>query len=344
MITTENRIGGREEGGNFVAANTRAGIAAYGPTAFGNEIVGNAVGFGLDLAAPLPNGGAAGVGIGVALGAHDNVIGARSFDDPDAGNFVGPHAAPVGILADAGTGNEVGLNTLLAAPGSPFPPVEIGLDGPTPNDPGDADEGANRLQNAPAITGAETAGPDAIVLTVQVDTDPANAAYPLTVRVYGVVQDDGFEGEGYVPFAQFVYPEASAGQPLTVTLPVEDGAPPRVAATVTDADGNTSEMAVAAAPVAAADGAAPSALAVSVGPNPARSTSTVRYALPAAGPVRLTVYDALGRAVAVLADGPQAAGPHEVVFDASSVRAGLYVVRLEAGGRSLARPLTVVAR
>jgi CSLREA domain-containing protein len=66
-------------------------------------------------------------------------------------------------------------------------------------------------------------------------------------------------------------------------------------------------------------------------PNPTARAATLPFALPAAGPVRLVVYDVLGREVAVLVDGVVEAGRHEVVLDARALPSGLYFVRLEAG-------------
>jgi hypothetical protein len=45
--------------------------------------------------------------------------------------------------------------------------------------------------------------------------------------------------------------------------------------------------------------------------------------------VRLTVYDVLGREVAMLVDGAQEPGRHEVVFDASGFASGVYIARLD---------------
>ena len=67
-------------------------------------------------------------------------------------------------------------------------------------------------------------------------------------------------------------------------------------------------------------------------PNPVAGSSRVRFELPAAGPVRLTVVDLTGREVAVLEAEALAAGPHEASFDAESLAAGVYVLRLAAGG------------
>ncbi len=68
-------------------------------------------------------------------------------------------------------------------------------------------------------------------------------------------------------------------------------------------------------------------------PNPFAEATTLRYALPKAGPVRLEVFDLLGRRVAVVVDGVQPAGVHEVKLDGRGLSNGLYVVRLttEAG-------------
>ena len=92
----------------------------------------------------------------------------------------------------------------------------------------------------------------------------------------------------------------------------------------------------------AAEGDAPGGLELTASPNPARGAVRVRYGVAEAGPVRAAVYDALGREVAVLVDGDRAAGPHEAALDAGALAPGVYVVRLDAGGHVLARPLTVV--
>lgn len=77
-------------------------------------------------------------------------------------------------------------------------------------------------------------------------------------------------------------------------------------------------------------------------PNPA--THEVRVDVPAgvSGPVRIAVYDTLGREAAVLWDGPAPAGEQTVTFDASGLPAGLYVVRLEAAGAVQSRKMVVV--
>ena len=66
-------------------------------------------------------------------------------------------------------------------------------------------------------------------------------------------------------------------------------------------------------------------------PNPFNPQTTISYGVPQAGPVRLTVYDALGREVAVLVDREQAAGRYHVLFEAGDRPSGAYFYRLEAG-------------
>ena len=85
-------------------------------------------------------------------------------------------------------------------------------------------------------------------------------------------------------------------------------------------------------------------------PNPASRQVTVRYGIPEAtasgtrGPARLRLYDLLGREVrSVRLDGRgMAAGRHETALDVSGLPSGMYLLRLEAGGRAATRKVTVV--
>lgn len=66
-------------------------------------------------------------------------------------------------------------------------------------------------------------------------------------------------------------------------------------------------------------------------PNPARDQAVIGYALAEAGSLRLSVFDLLGREVAVLAVGPAPSGPQSTVWRLEGVSAGTYLVRLAAG-------------
>lgn len=77
-------------------------------------------------------------------------------------------------------------------------------------------------------------------------------------------------------------------------------------------------------------------------PNPFNPVTRLAFELPASGPVRLDVFDAVGRRVATLADGLHPAGRHEAVFDASSLPSGVYFARLQAGAEVRTRSLVLV--
>jgi hypothetical protein len=79
-------------------------------------------------------------------------------------------------------------------------------------------------------------------------------------------------------------------------------------------------------------------------PNPFEKDTSVRFVIPASGPVNLTVYDVAGRRVVTLVDRALEAGSHAIAWDGrdaggSAVASGVYLYRLEAGGRSLTKEM-----
>ena len=98
---------------------------------------------------------------------------------------------------------------------------------------------------------------------------------------------------------------------------------------------------LAEALAAVAASAPPPDMAVTAWPNPATGQARVAFGLTEAGDARVAVYDALGREVAALADGPFGAGRHEVAFEAAALPAGVYVVRVATGAGVQTTRLTV---
>jgi hypothetical protein len=82
-------------------------------------------------------------------------------------------------------------------------------------------------------------------------------------------------------------------------------------------------------------------------PNPVGVGTTIRFELPAAGPVQLAIYDTQGRRVRTLVQETRAAGAQEARWDVTSedgqrVAPGVYYYRLSASGEIQVRSLIVV--
>ena len=82
-------------------------------------------------------------------------------------------------------------------------------------------------------------------------------------------------------------------------------------------------------------------------PNPFNAQTLIPYQLAQAGPVRLAIYDMLGRQVAVLVNGEQEPGSYQVVWDGrdqrgEAVATGIYFYRIEAGPFRSVRKLLLV--
>jgi hypothetical protein len=74
-------------------------------------------------------------------------------------------------------------------------------------------------------------------------------------------------------------------------------------------------------------------------PNPFNPSTTIRYDLPDARHVTVTVHDLLGRQVAVLVDRDQEAGAYELRWDASARPSGVYYYRVVAGSSSAVKKM-----
>jgi len=82
-------------------------------------------------------------------------------------------------------------------------------------------------------------------------------------------------------------------------------------------------------------------------PNPFNPNTTIRFTLPEAGKVRLSVCDVRGRALRTLLDGELERGGHRIVWDGRddaghTLASGLYLARLEQEGEVLARKMLLL--
>jgi len=167
--------------------------------------------------ADLGNGG---YGVRITGTSHDNRIGPDWTDLTEEGQMI--PGSRIGRNALGGVGvettsirNAIRNNRFEANGGEP---IDLGLDGATPNDDFDRDLGANHLQNAPEIDPSLSfwhQADDQIVVHYRVDTDPATATYPIHVDFHvdsTVFDDSGYLGTDEIPLAE-------AMQWRTVTLP-----------------------------------------------------------------------------------------------------------------------------
>jgi flagellar hook assembly protein FlgD len=82
-------------------------------------------------------------------------------------------------------------------------------------------------------------------------------------------------------------------------------------------------------------------------PNPFNPSTTLTYTLPAATEVKVTVFDATGRAVRELTRGPEIAGVHAIAWDGrdgngAAVSSGVYHIRVEAAGQAGTRKIVLL--
>lgn len=74
-------------------------------------------------------------------------------------------------------------------------------------------------------------------------------------------------------------------------------------------------------------------------PNPFNPSTLIRFAIPEASEVNVSVYDVMGREVATLINKKMEAGSHSVLFDASHLPSGAYYCRVRAGDFSDTRQI-----
>ena len=77
-------------------------------------------------------------------------------------------------------------------------------------------------------------------------------------------------------------------------------------------------------------------------PNPFNPTTTIDFALPKAGNVRIAVYNQLGQQIMQIADRDYTAGNHSIYFSGSNLASGVYYYRIEAGSFTQTRKMVLL--
>lgn len=226
-----NLIGGGAPGaGNVISGNNGDGIEINGASATGNQVLGNLIGFDATGAGALGN---TQHGLQLTSSARGNVIGGALAGE---GNRIAHNLNGDGITVASGTNNTLRGNAIFSNGGLG---IDLANNGLTPNDAGDADTGANQLQNFPLVTGATMhVGSTFITGTLN---SRSNATYTLDF-FSSLVCDPSTNGEGQVYLGSSTAttgPDSNAA--FSVTLPVT-AVGRFITATATDPFGNTSEF------------------------------------------------------------------------------------------------------
>lgn len=337
--SSDNEIGGTEPGaGNIIAGSSSTrefnGGIRLSDGSDRNRVLGNWIGTDPSHQAVF-RFEASGI---VVDSSYQSVIGL-----PEAPNVVAHTDKPAVYVTDDGTGNAVSgllaFDTGLPIVDLDGTPEDGSTDGPTAPDAGDGDEGPNRLQNAPAVATASATG-ESVSVTYTVDTAPANAAYPLRVEAFAVSPT----GAVYLGHDEISESEAQAERTAVFALDAPLGSGTTLVLTATDADGNSGESSepLELTPAVASEDA-PGAVPLSflAWPNPAldRLAIAIVRADRDTAPVRIEIFDALGRRVVAT----EAASIGATQLDISGLARGTYLIRATSGAH-VARQTVTVAR
>ena len=143
---TGYRIGGAGAGeGNVIAGNGFTGVTLNGVT--DSVVHGNRIGVGADGTTPLGNGNNGLFISNQAASNTTNLVGGSAAGEANTIAFNARNG--IAVLDPGAAGNRFQQNSIFE---NRLLGIDLGNDGVTPNDPGDADAGANGLQNAPVLT------------------------------------------------------------------------------------------------------------------------------------------------------------------------------------------------
>src|SRR6185503_17047547 len=218
--------------GNVISGNQQAGLQLAGADALSNSIQGNIIGLTANGLSRLSNGQN---GILICSNAARNLIGGTSRGEANKIAFNGLNG--IALNPDAGSGNTLRGNFIFAN-GSLG--IDLGADGPTLNDPSDADSGPNGLQNFPDLADARSMDG---VTTIDGTFDAMGGSkYLLDFYLNDAADASGF-GEGAVHIGSTTVNADSGGrQDFSVSFPISATFLQFVTATATDDSGSTSEF------------------------------------------------------------------------------------------------------
>ena len=231
-----NQVGGTSASAANVVGHTNTTAVYF--TGSNNTVQGNYVGV-------MPDGTPVGnTGVSVRVAGSGNTIGGIGAGE---GNTLA-HAG-WGVSVESGTGHTVRGNSIYNHSQNPHGiTFDRFSNSATPNDAGDSDTGANRLQNFPEIQNASyDGGADEVTVTYQVPSDPSltgsgSPVYDLTIDFYRA--DANGSGKAYLGTDTYTAADYNGGpsKQITFTPAASVTSAADIVATATDANGNTSEF------------------------------------------------------------------------------------------------------
>ncbi|EGK87700.1 DUF4347 domain-containing protein [Microcoleus vaginatus PCC 9802] len=229
---TNNTIGGDSTAGerNVISGNSSSGVI-INAGATGNFLRGNFIGVGTDGTTAVANNAP-----GVLVDSSNNAIGGTA---PGLGNTIANNAI-AGVTVNSGTGNSIQNNSIFANLGLG---IDLGNNGITANDAGDADTGANNLQNTPVLTTA-TASAGSVTVAGTYNSTPST---PFTLQFFAN-NPPGTQGQTLIASIP-VTTDAAGNVAFNQTFPAAVTAGQLITATATEAAGNTSEFSAQPVPV-----------------------------------------------------------------------------------------------
>ncbi len=230
-----NIIGGSETGsGNLISGNNSDGIELNGISATNNLVLGNLIGTAPGGVTGLPN---TANGVLITASSRSNIVGGVL---PGQANVIAFNSADgISVAAAVANTNNTFRGNAIFSNGNLG--IDLGASGVTLNDAGDADTGANQLQNFPVLSFV-TNTPAGTTISGALNSRPDTT---YTIDFYANVSPNALgygEGQTYLGSTSLTTDETGDGG-FTVLLPVVTLAGRHISATATDNFGNTSEFA-----------------------------------------------------------------------------------------------------
>ena len=209
-----NVVGGATpEARNLISGNDGRGVYFDSE---GIEVSGNLIGTSIDGKSPLGNSGA-----GIEVASSDNIVGRAA---PGYANTIAFNGGDGVVISGSNrVGNNILSNSIFS---NGEQGIELGYnDGVTPNDAGDADTGANNLQNYPVLSSAKK-GAGKTTIKGKLNSTP-NQTFELQFFKNPEGTDEGkallfsksltADGAGNVSFTFATTKKVGLGQNITAT-------------------------------------------------------------------------------------------------------------------------------